>query len=163
MPEWTLTINTLLALIRGTKALQKEVGERTLMKILAAQTQESAELPAAHPAFPESWRGRTMVCPFLPLPGLPRCSGAAPAGVCLPGSSAWPQPQPWLCSTPARHPPLNPACLPSAFIFSLQNGDVGISQPCSVSPSRQQATDQGFLCPRKSHRGVCCAVIRPCP
>lgn len=75
MPEGPLTINTLLALIRGTKAVEKEVGKRTLMKVFAAQTQESAELPPVSPAFPRAGVGRTMVCPcarFLPLPGAAR-------------------------------------------------------------------------------------------
>lgn len=68
MPEGTLTINTLLALISCTKALQKEVGKRTLMKIFTAQTQEGAELPPVCPAFPESWSGQNNGVSLCTLP-----------------------------------------------------------------------------------------------
>ncbi|XP_063275379.1 uncharacterized protein LOC134561940 [Prinia subflava] len=106
MPERTLTINTLLALIRGTKAPEKEVGKRTLMKIFAAQTQESAELPPVCPAFPRTAVGRTMGCPSLasfPCWDAPRFASQSSSARARLGST--PATQPSLIQPRLLHPP----------------------------------------------------------
>lgn len=153
MPEGTLTINTFLALIRGTKTLQKEVGKRTLMKTVAAQTQESAELAAVCPAFPRSCRGRTMPCPsarFLPCraaPGQPQPGFVSQA----PHTGAQ------LCSTPAGHPPGHPHASLQPLVSLCQ-------MEMLESPSQvwQQQSRGSLLCPPKNPWGICCAVTRPC-
>lgn len=79
MPKGTLAINTLLTLIRGTKASEKELGKSTLMKIFAAQTQESPDLPPVCPAFPEYLHGQNNSVSLTtlpsPRPGLVGCCG----------------------------------------------------------------------------------------
>jgi len=174
VPKGTLAIDTLLTLIKGTKTSEKELGKSTLVKIFAAQTQESADLPPVCPAFPEYLHGQNNSVSLTtlpsPRPGLVGCCGVQ-GGLDAEHRQADRQTDRCLGSLPARH-------LLGAFglaffmlhFLRLQNGDsIATFQALfsALHPDVALVTssiNQMFLAlPQKaSHGGICCAFTIPC-